>query len=89
MSTSPQGLTICSAPIVNVLISPQGIREETGYSAELQLLDLARFSSVLSFVDGFLKEGNRLDILVANAAITTTEYKTTVDGWEETYVLCF
>ncbi|KAJ2933351.1 hypothetical protein H1R20_g3738, partial [Candolleomyces eurysporus] len=60
------------------------IREETGYSAELRALDLARFSSVLSFVDDFLKEGNRLDILVANAAITATEYKTTVDGWEET-----
>ncbi|RXW16955.1 hypothetical protein EST38_g8899 [Candolleomyces aberdarensis] len=62
------------------------IREETGYSAELRALDLARFSSVLSFVDDFLKEGNRLDILVANAAITGTEYKTTADGWEETIV---
>ncbi|KAJ2919411.1 hypothetical protein MD484_g1049, partial [Candolleomyces efflorescens] len=60
------------------------IREDTGYSAELRLLDLSRFSSVLTFVDDFLKEGNRLDILVANAAIAATTYKTTADGWEET-----
>ncbi|KAJ2925551.1 hypothetical protein H1R20_g11542, partial [Candolleomyces eurysporus] len=60
------------------------IREETQcQTVELQLLDLSKFSSVIAFVDNFLRDGSRLDLLVANAAVSTTNYKTTDDGWEE------
>ncbi|KAJ2914335.1 hypothetical protein MD484_g6085, partial [Candolleomyces efflorescens] len=63
------------------------IREETRcQSVELQLLDLSKFSSVIAFVDNFLKDGSRLDVLVANAAVFTRTYKTTDDGWEESEV---
>jgi NAD(P)-dependent dehydrogenase (short-subunit alcohol dehydrogenase family) len=60
------------------------IREETRcQSVELQILDLSKFSSVIAFADNFLKDGSRLDLLVANAAVLTKTYKTTDDGWEE------
>ncbi|RXW25015.1 hypothetical protein EST38_g789 [Candolleomyces aberdarensis] len=63
------------------------IREETGYTPELELLDLAKFSSVIAFVDRFLKNKDaRLDILMANAAVAIYEHKETSDGWEESYV---
>ena len=50
---------------------------------ELWLLDLAKFSSVTEFADKFEKDGGRLDILVANAAVAATAYRATVDGYEE------
>ncbi|KAJ2930295.1 hypothetical protein H1R20_g6819, partial [Candolleomyces eurysporus] len=60
------------------------IREETGYTPELELLDLAKFSSVIAFADRFLKNKDaRLDILLANAAVATEQHKETSDGWEE------
>ncbi|KAJ2930251.1 hypothetical protein H1R20_g6820, partial [Candolleomyces eurysporus] len=60
------------------------IREETGYTPELELLDLSKFSSVIAFVDRFLKNKDaRLDILMANAAVAVYEHKETSDGWEE------
>ncbi|TEB37324.1 NAD(P)-binding protein [Coprinellus micaceus] len=60
------------------------LKQETGFKAvELWLLDLAKFSSVTEFADRFEKDGGRLDILVANAAVAATEYRETVDGYEE------
>ncbi|RXW19382.1 hypothetical protein EST38_g6481 [Candolleomyces aberdarensis] len=60
------------------------IQQDTGFkSVELQLLDLAKFSSVTQFVDNFLRTSERLDILVANAAVAPGAYKATADGWEE------
>ncbi|KAG6918164.1 hypothetical protein DXG01_016149 [Tephrocybe rancida] len=59
------------------------LQTETGYKgAELWIVDLSKFSSVVAFVDKFEQEGGRLDILVANAATATLEYSTTPDGWE-------
>ncbi|KAJ7465913.1 hypothetical protein FB451DRAFT_1041224 [Mycena latifolia] len=61
------------------------LKAETGYSkAELWLVDLANFDSVKRFGDQFEKDGGRLDILVANAAMETPKYTTTKDGWETT-----
>lgn len=64
---------------------------ETGNkNVELWLLDLAKFASVRSFADRFEKEGERLDILVENAAVTPSldgVIHPTVDGWEPTSVL--
>ncbi|EKM54524.1 uncharacterized protein PHACADRAFT_258435 [Phanerochaete carnosa HHB-10118-sp] len=57
------------------------IARETGYSAELQLVDLADFASVKAFTT-HLKD-DAVDILVANAAIAQPEYLTTKDGWEQ------
>ncbi|KAG6918156.1 hypothetical protein DXG01_016141 [Tephrocybe rancida] len=59
------------------------LQNETGYKgAELWLVDLSKFSSVVAFVDRFEQQGGRLDILVANAATITPEYSVTEDGWE-------
>ncbi|KAG6818613.1 hypothetical protein H0H93_003443 [Arthromyces matolae] len=65
------------------LAAIQKIETETGYkNAELWLVDLSDFSSVLAFVDKFEKEAGRLDILVANAAISPRTQTLTKDGWE-------
>ncbi|KAF8074521.1 hypothetical protein FPV67DRAFT_1605312 [Lyophyllum atratum] len=60
------------------------LREETGYeAAELWIIDLCEFSSVMEFADKFDKDGGRLDILVENAGCTQFTYETTSDGWEK------
>ncbi|KAF5361813.1 hypothetical protein D9756_002391 [Leucocoprinus leucothites] len=63
------------------------LEEATGYSkAELWLLDLADFSSVSAFGDKALKELERLDILLLNAAYAPVgsdgQFSATKDGWE-------
>ncbi|KAH6903863.1 short-chain dehydrogenase [Coprinopsis sp. MPI-PUGE-AT-0042] len=59
------------------------LKEETGFeNVFLRLLDLAKFSSVIEFADKFEQEEDRLDIVVANAAIGRTDYVLTEDGWE-------
>lgn len=60
------------------------IAKETSYNAELQLLDLGSFESVVAFAKRL--EGEPIDILVANAAVAVGQYSLTKDGWEETYV---
>lgn len=73
------------------LIAPQmaEIEAATGYKSELWLLDLAEFASVLEFVEKFEKDGGKIDILVANAGAVWSDYRETVDGWEQTYALEF
>ncbi|KAF4584703.1 hypothetical protein EYR38_001934 [Pleurotus pulmonarius] len=59
------------------------LKKSTGFDrAELWLVDLCSFDSVKAFADKFEKEVERLDILVANAAIIPHEYEVTKDGWE-------
>ncbi|TFK23999.1 short-chain dehydrogenase, partial [Coprinopsis marcescibilis] len=61
------------------------MRQETGFdNIELKIVDLAKFSSVVAFSDDFIKEEKRLDILIANAAVSMEDYTTTSDGWEMT-----
>lgn len=63
------------------------IAEATGYqTAELWLLDQGKFASIVDFADKFEQDGEKIDILVANAGISSMEYNTTSDGYEETYV---
>ncbi|KAJ7343775.1 hypothetical protein DFH08DRAFT_214798 [Mycena albidolilacea] len=58
----------------------------TGYTkAELRIVDLADFSSVRKFADKFDQGGERLDILVENAAIYADKYEPTKDGWETAF----
>jgi retinol dehydrogenase 12 len=44
--------------------------------------DLASFASVKRFAERVDEELGRLDIAVLNAAIATSKWSTTVDGWE-------
>ncbi|KAG6835246.1 hypothetical protein H0H93_003571, partial [Arthromyces matolae] len=61
------------------------IKKATGYNtAELKIVDLSSFSSVIAFVDQVEKEGGRLDIVVANAAMASPNYNLTSDGYEST-----
>ncbi|KAF7371442.1 hypothetical protein MSAN_00781200 [Mycena sanguinolenta] len=62
------------------------IKTTTGYTrAELQILDLANFGSVKKFADNFERDGERVDILVANAATLMDKYEPTEDGWETAF----
>ncbi|TFK23416.1 short-chain dehydrogenase [Coprinopsis marcescibilis] len=61
------------------------IKEETGFDRiEIRTVDLSNFSSVTEFCNTLQKEEERLDLLVANAGMVTTQYRTTDDGWETT-----
>ncbi|KAG6848066.1 hypothetical protein H0H93_003712, partial [Arthromyces matolae] len=63
----------------------QRIEKETGSkAAELKLVDLSSFSSVIAFVDEVEKDGGRLDIVVANAGMASSTYRATSDGYEST-----
>ncbi|KAK0214683.1 hypothetical protein EDD85DRAFT_917266 [Armillaria nabsnona] len=60
------------------------IQADTGYSkAELWIIDLAKFSSVIAFADKAERELDRLDVLVENAGMMTSVYEQ-VEGWEKT-----
>ncbi|PBK67947.1 short-chain dehydrogenase [Armillaria solidipes] len=60
------------------------IQNDTGYSkAELWIIDLADFNSVIAFADKAERELDRLDILVESAGMMTWKYEQ-VDGWERT-----
>ncbi|PBK60599.1 short-chain dehydrogenase [Armillaria solidipes] len=60
------------------------IQADTGYSkAELWIIDVANFNSVVAFADRAEQELDRLDILIENAGIWTWEYEQ-VEGWEKT-----
>ncbi|KAK0214412.1 hypothetical protein IW262DRAFT_1405937 [Armillaria fumosa] len=60
------------------------IQADTGYSkAELWIIDLVNFDSVIAFADKAERELDRLDILVENAGIATWNYEE-VEGWEKT-----
>ncbi|KAJ7466908.1 hypothetical protein FB451DRAFT_1483757 [Mycena latifolia] len=61
------------------------LKAETGsQNSELWIIDRADFASVKRFAHKFEQDGGRLDILVENAAITSTKYEATKDGWEAT-----
>ena len=57
------------------------IAGQTGFVAELQLVDLADFASVKAFAERL--KGAPVDIFAANAAICETQVALTKDGWEE------
>ncbi|KAK0215220.1 hypothetical protein EDD85DRAFT_1000076 [Armillaria nabsnona] len=60
------------------------IQNDTGYSkAELWIIDLANFNSVVAFADRAEQELDRLDILIENAGVAAWEYEQ-VEGWEKT-----
>ncbi|KAJ7185253.1 hypothetical protein C8R46DRAFT_375373 [Mycena filopes] len=59
------------------------VKAATGYSkAEVWTIDLKDLASVTQFADKFDREGGRLDILVANAALGIFQYEPTKDGFE-------
>ncbi|KAL4263886.1 NAD(P)-binding domain superfamily protein [Pleurotus pulmonarius] len=51
-------------------------------TAELWLLDLSSFESVRAFADRIELEVQRLDILIANAAVVPNQFEETEDHWE-------
>lgn len=53
-----------------------------GARVDIRRLDLADLSSVREFADRFLDEHPALDLLVNNAGIMATPYRTTADGFE-------
>jgi retinol dehydrogenase 12 len=63
-----------------------GVKESTGYGAELWPIDLGGFDSVRAFLDRFDKEEERLDLLIENASTTLSSFQTE-DGWESTFVM--
>lgn len=64
------------------------LQSSTGYDkAELWLVDLSRYPSVLEFANKFELDGGRLDILVENAAMVPLTFRQTSDGYEESSVV--
>ncbi|KII95100.1 hypothetical protein PLICRDRAFT_33932 [Plicaturopsis crispa FD-325 SS-3] len=56
---------------------------ETLYkSAEVWLLDLNSYSSIVAFAEKVEQEDVRLDIVVANAAVAALRYGVSPEGWE-------
>ncbi len=49
---------------------------------EIRKLELASLKSVKEFAEGFLKEYNRLDILINNAGVMACPFELTEDGFE-------
>ncbi|KZO99085.1 NAD(P)-binding protein [Calocera viscosa TUFC12733] len=65
-----------------LIVQECGVEEGTVLCWEL---DQAKFESVRAFVGRFEREGGgRLDLLIANAGISTAKYAKTSDGWEQT-----
>jgi NAD(P)-dependent dehydrogenase (short-subunit alcohol dehydrogenase family) len=62
------------------------LKNATGFTAELLLLDMSDFGSVSAFATAFQEKYDRLDILVCNAGVVLEEYVPTKDGWETTQV---
>jgi len=60
------------------------VEAETGYKAELWLIDLSSFASVSEFATRFEQEGGRLDYLVMNAGIAACSYEESKEGYEMT-----
>ncbi|KAF9450190.1 NAD(P)-binding protein [Macrolepiota fuliginosa MF-IS2] len=67
------------------------LNQATGYSkAELWLVDLGDFASVGAFVDQALRDLERVDLLILNAAAAARMdglFTATNDGWETSYEL--
>ncbi|EKM54523.1 uncharacterized protein PHACADRAFT_185441 [Phanerochaete carnosa HHB-10118-sp] len=77
----PERLVIACRSSAKGRTAAEHIARDTGYSAELQPVDLADFASVKAFA-AQLKD-DPIDILVANAGVVQPEYLTTKDGWEQ------
>jgi NAD(P)-dependent dehydrogenase (short-subunit alcohol dehydrogenase family) len=74
----------CSALATLIL----AIKDSTGcQNIEIGIMEQGGFSSVVAFADKFEREGRKIDILVANAGVSHSQYSTTEDGWEMTRVL--
>ena len=58
------------------------IQRGSGGRAEMRSLDLARLGSVAEFATAFRAETERLDVLILNAGIMSTQRRTTQDGFE-------
>ena len=57
-------------------------KEYPGSEVEVMKLDLAGLKSVKSFADEFMKQYDRLDILINNAGVMMCPYSKTEDGFE-------
>ncbi|KAG6841195.1 hypothetical protein C0991_000992 [Blastosporella zonata] len=81
---NPTRLILACRSTVKGEAAVEKLHSETEYKAELWIVDLSDFASVIAFGDRFEKDGGRLDVFVGNAAIATDIYTTTSDGWETT-----
>jgi retinol dehydrogenase 14 len=62
------------------------IRRDSGSDdVEMRLLDLASFDSIRAFVEKWLADEDRLDVLVNNAGAILSERLTTAEGFEMTF----
>ncbi|KII92884.1 hypothetical protein PLICRDRAFT_37683 [Plicaturopsis crispa FD-325 SS-3] len=61
------------------------LEKKTGYkNAEVWLVDLSKYSSVVAFVEKFEQDGGRLDIAIFNAGVLYMEYAASPENWEMT-----
>lgn len=70
--------------VIELTRGSEGIAQDTGYAAELEIIDLAEFRSVIEFAQRL--RNAPVDYLIANAGVAPQEYKLTADTWEQSYV---
>lgn len=65
-------------------VSAQAIKECAEANIEIMQVDLASFTSIKAFAASFLKNNERLDILINNAGLFSERAEKTEDGFEMT-----
>ncbi|KAI0341927.1 NAD(P)-binding protein [Trametopsis cervina] len=77
----PARLILCCRSEQKGQQAAEKIAKETNFRSDVEILDLSSFNSVVAFAKRL--EGEPVDILVLNAAVSWNEYQETKDGWEE------
>jgi NAD(P)-dependent dehydrogenase (short-subunit alcohol dehydrogenase family) len=82
----PKSLVITSRDEVKCELTKADVETRSGMTGiESWPLELSSFDSVRSFVDKFEAKGHAVNVLIANAGISTLKYAKTPDGYETTF----
>jgi len=83
LATAGARVTIATRDLSKAQSIAETLRAETGSSLiEADLVDLGSLASVRAFVDGYVAQHTRLDLLINNAGIMATPFGLTPDGFE-------
>jgi NAD(P)-dependent dehydrogenase (short-subunit alcohol dehydrogenase family) len=82
----PKSLVITSRDEVKCELTKAGVETRSGMTGiESWPLELGSFDSVRSFVDKFEAKGHTVNVLIANAGISTLKYAKSLHGYETTF----
>jgi len=82
---SPEKLLVTCRSVKKGEDTIKEIQSATGFDrVYAHTVDLSIFASVISFAEALEKTGERINLLIYNAAVARRDYKVTTDGFEET-----